>query len=102
MFIARIDVQQKAQKGYAPAKRKLLGSGSGGALRALRHACGGVYAPAEFRLRRNVRPRDFVYKPGRFMQRRTACCGKNSRELVKENLPERTQGETQFLLLQRP
>ncbi len=25
----------------------------------------GVYAPAEFRLRRNVRPRDFVYKPGR-------------------------------------
>lgn len=72
------------------------------ALRALRHACGGVYAPAEFRLCRNVRPLDFVYKPGRFMQRRTAFCGKNSRERVKENLPERTQGETQFLLLQRP
>ena len=86
----------KDSKWYTPAKRKLLGSGSGGALRALRHA------PAEFRHSRNVRPRDFVYKPGRFMQRRTAFCGKNSRELVKENLPERTQGETQFLLLQRP
>lgn len=62
----------------------------------------GVYAPAEFRHSRNVRPRDFVYKPGRFMQRRTTFCEKNNRERIKENLPERTQGETQFLLLQRP
>ena len=44
----------------------------------LRHACGGVYAPAEFRLCRNVCPQDFVYKPGCFMQRRTAFCEKTA------------------------
>ena len=83
-------------------KAKVAGKRKQGRTACLKARLRGVYAPAEFRHSRNVRPRDFVYKPGCFMQRRTAFCGKNSRELVKENLPERTQGETQFLLLQRP